>query len=114
MSDLAMAAGNRQAVLAFLQRAGAEVEAAQAALTEAELLRAVARLEEARALQREAVAVLVVGCWRDAMAGAAGDDGRRREEALAHLGQLAGAVLNSLCPACSEKIAGQLQAGEGR
>lgn len=112
MSDLAMAAGNRQAVLAYLQRAGAEVEAAQNALAGGELLRAVARLEEARALQREAVAALVAGCWQDAMVGAAGDDRQRREEALAHLGQLAGAVMNSLCPACSEKIAGKLQVGE--
>jgi hypothetical protein len=108
-----MPSRNQKTVLSSLAAAHAQVGAAQNALAEGELLQAVARLEEARALQREAVAALVAGCWQDAMAGAGGDDGQRREEALADLGQLASAVLNSLCPACSEKIAGQLRAGEG-
>jgi hypothetical protein len=104
--------GKQQAVLRYLERAGAQVEAAQAAVINGEILMAASCLEEARALQREAVAELVVGCWQEVMERVDDEDGQRREEALAHLKRLTGTVLKTLCTDCRQKIAARLATGK--
>jgi hypothetical protein len=106
-----MQTGNQKAVVHYLERAGAQVEAAQAAVTTGEILKAASCLEDARALQREAVAELVAGCWQEVMERIDDEDGQRREEALAQLKRLTGRVLKTLCTDCRQKIAALLEAG---
>jgi hypothetical protein len=107
-----MPSRSQKAVFSSLAEAHAQVEAAQAAVTAGELLRAVACLEEARARQREAVAALVVDCWQAALVRAADEDTPRREEALAHLVRLADTVFGTLCTECRHKIGDLLQPGK--
>ena len=73
--------------------ARAPVEVARKVINAGDYLRATVCLNEALALQREAVAALMTGCWQDAL-GCAGDSNRQnREEALDHL--------IASCPCCS-------------
>jgi hypothetical protein len=93
----------QKAVLRYLERAHAQVEAAQAAVINGEILMAASCLEEARALQREAVAELVAGCWQEVMGRVDDEDGQRQEGALAQLKQLTGTVLATVCTDCRQK-----------
>lgn len=108
-----MRVGDQETVLFHLTRARAQVEVAREAVAAGDHFRAAACLNEARALQREAVAALMTGCWQDVLARAGDSKRQYREEALDHLVQLASAVLGTLCRECRQKVSVRLQTGEG-
>ncbi|MFW6098106.1 MAG: hypothetical protein ACOC9Z_08510 [Chloroflexota bacterium] len=105
---------SRARVTPYLAEARARVEAAGEAFAAGALMQAMTYLNEARALQQEAVAALAAECWENVLCGARDEDPRRREEALNDLIQLTNALLEGLCSECRKKVGLQLQAGDER